>query len=454
MKSLITALLLSVPTLSGQEVEASPEPRLSELVFIDQNTLTGHPSGLGEEGLFLWQSPLFSTKNHPFLFSNLDSIRFSGAPPLQDGTVATISFQNHTDRISDTIEAELLGFDDETVKLKTWYAGDLTLKRSMLRSIDVQNQDPALVTGPGRMDQWLQLDGEDAWLIKNKKIISEGRGTIAREFPDLSDKIHLQFQFQFNYSPYLRIVLCGDGGEDARSYYSLSIQGGNLNFSKYRDRRQNALKTILRGKRHRFKDEGPTQVDIYIDREEGLLHLYLDGIATCSARDETPLKEQDWLHFNTSRSSEQSISNFVIRAWSGNLPEQSLSFDKEEMLSKGEQIELQNGDTVVGEVSEIKEGKLVVKTPYAPVTIPIGNLRSFQISSEELNNIKIWAQDIRAYFHHGGHVTLRLSDFTPTTLSGYSQVFGEATFDLRAFTHIEFNLYEAEFRKRRGQPLY
>ena len=142
----------------------------------------------------------------------------------------------------------------------------------------------------------------------------------------------------------------------------------------------------------------------------------------------------------------------MIRPWDGVLPKRKDYLDfRQELPTEGEKIELHNGDTIIGKATSIEDGKLKVETEYIPVSVPIERLRSFQITNEEEHEKpRMYSGDVRAHFHTGGHITLRLSEITPTSITGYSQVFGEATFNLHAFTHIDFNPYEPEFRARRG----
>ncbi|GHC51871.1 hypothetical protein [Roseibacillus persicicus] len=454
MKALSSSLLaISLLQLLSAEEQATQ----GQLVFPDGDSIPGLPAGVDAEGHLLWQSQLFTKDSVPFLTRKVDSILLDGPPvPAEQSTVATISFQTHTDKMFDVMKAELLGFDDKTVKLRTWYAGELTLKRSMLHSIEVSNESPAIINGPGRIEDWQPIESPDAWRIEGTNLISEARGSIARELNDLPDKVLLEFDLAYEYAPYLRLHFFADSGEELipRTGYSISIQRGSMNFLKKVDNRSQPLQMNIFGQRHDFQEEDVTQVAIYIDRKKGSFSLYIDGNVISSAVDPEPLLENNWWHLSTLHGREQTLSNFAIRPWDGNLPERKdyLSY-RQELPVEGEQVELQNGDTIVGKATAIESGKLAIETEYVPVAVPISRLSSFQITSpEEREEPRIYASDVRAYFRDGGHVTLRLSEFTPTTISGYSQVFGDATFDLRAFTHIEFNPYDLEFRERRGQP--
>ena len=454
MKPTLHLLLSAVASCSLFAEENKLE---GKLVFADGDALPGIPAGVSEEGFLIWKSPLFMNDKSPFLTRKIDSIELKGQRPSeQTETVATITFQNRVDKSFDVIEAELLGFDDEFVTLRSWYAGDMTLKRSMLHMIEVTTEPAAIINGPGRMEDWKTIENPEAWTIDGKNLVSGERGAIARELSELPEKIHIEFELSFDYSPYLRLHFFADSGDELNpnTSYSVSIQRNSLEFMKRVDHRSVPLQLDRVGRRHDFQEENQSHVELFIDRSEGKFYLFLDGDLVSSATDPEPLEDGDWFHLSTLRGLEQTISQFAIRPWDGNLPKRRDFLDfRQELPMQGEQIELHNGDTIVGKATTITEGRLKIETEYVPVSVPVERLRSFQITSkDDREEPRLYSGDVRAYFYHGGHVTLRLKDLTEKTITGYSQVFGEATFDLQAFTHIEFNPYDPEFRERRGLP--
>ena len=457
MKNLwnITLACLLTSSIGGWGEEDS---LTGTLVFPEGESLPGLASGVSPEGFLLWQSPFFVDDVIPFHSRNIDSIRLQGPRPAARGeTIATITFQSRVDKVFDVMEAELLGFNDDEVKLKTWYAGELTLKRSMVHGIEVTTEAPAIINGPGQKEDWQTIESPDAWRFEGKNLISSAHGSIARDLPQLPDKVQVEFDLEFDYSPNLRLHFFSDSGTELipRSGYSISIRRGTMQFLKKIENRSIPLQMDFFGPPDNFKKDNICQVRLYIDREEGKFSLFVDDKQVSSASDPTPLTDDNWFHLSTLHGREQTLSNFAIRPWDGNLPKRKeyLNF-RQKMPMEGEQIELHNGDTIIGKTTSIDdEGRLQIETEYIPVAIPIKRLRSFQVTSyEEHEKPRMYSEDVRAYFHHGGHVTLRLTGMTNTSITGYSQVFGEATFDLKAFTHINFNPYDPEFRERRGQP--
>ena len=243
-----TTLYLLISALASGFLFADEDAFEGTLIFPDGDALPGIPAGVSEEGFLLWQSPLFMKGESPFLTNQIDSIQLKGSrPEEQSKTIATITFQNRVDKSFDTMEAELLSFDDEFVKLRSWYAGDLTLKRAMLHMIEVSTEPSAIINGPGRMEDWEKIESPDAWRIDGKNLVSAERGSIARDLPQLPDAIHIEFELTFDYSPYLRLHLFANSGNQLNpsNAYSVSIQRGSMEFQKRIENRSAPLPADL-----------------------------------------------------------------------------------------------------------------------------------------------------------------------------------------------------------------
>ena len=91
--------------------------------------------------------------------------------------------------------------------------------------------------------------------------------------------------------------------------------------------------------------------------------------------------------------------------------------------------------------------------------IPVSRLRTFSLhTKEEREDYKLgryeiprlYQGDVRAWFADGSRVTFRLESSSDGRLGGYSQAFGNASFDSSAFNRIEFNIYEEDFEVHRS----
>ena len=91
---------------------------------------------------------------------------------------------------------------------------------------------------------------------------------------------------------------------------------------------------------------------------------------------------------------------------------------------------------------------MIVNTKHTPIRIPIDKIKSINWRDKR-EEPKKYKGDIRAWFHHGGFITLKLTSITENKLSGYSQALGDAIIDLAAFSKIDFNIYNAAANEQR-----
>ena len=445
MKALatLTSLALLFPSAWA---EKENNVLLGNLIFPEGDSIPGLPASIEQGGILNWKSDLLFEEQTPFQSRAIESIRFSDrlSNENEDITLATLTFHQRVNKMVDVIQGELLGFDEEHIHIKTWYAGELSLKRKMMTKIEISGDSHKVVNGVGRMDQWTKVNDTKAWAIEEKALISNSSGTISREFPNLPKKLKIEFDLTFEY-PTLSLHLFANTGTEINpdTGYRISIQRGPMQFYKRVDARRVPLKVEHFGQRFNFVHGEAVKIEIYRDAEDGLLALYINGKVICQATDTTPLLDTHWLHFSTRHEQEHVISDFSISTWNGELPK-NLDFleYRRPLPGEGKRIELQNGDTIIGEATAFEEGKILIKTEYLDVAMPLERLRSFEIPRDSAEEPKLYSEDIRAHFHTGGYVTLKLTDITDTTITGFSQVFGEATFDLLAFSHIVFNLYD------------
>ncbi|MDP0489771.1 MAG: hypothetical protein Q7Q71_01825 [Verrucomicrobiota bacterium JB023] len=444
-------LFLILATLSAWADESAP---VATVHFADGKSLIGSPAGYEEHEHLLWSSPYLRNESVRFEIPAVDRIDFDDTAQQPDELdyQAFVQLHQHYDRFADRLPAELLSFDENEVRLRTWYAGDLTLQRSMVAHIEVSSQPKALYSGPLPLEDWTEVNDESAWEETPKGLQTLRRGSIAQKFPDLPERLKISFEVSFDNGPYLALLFFADANDTSRpdNYYYLELRGSYVDFRKTIDGRYVRLGNNLRN-RLDFDGEDSAQFDVYIDRQKGVYSLYANDEQMGIWNDVEPFVAGDWFHLFNKTGQSSLVKSYVIRPWDGELPEATDPGEVEELPGEGERIELRNGDTLLGEASSVQDEKLLVETEFAPVSVPLQFLRSFQITNyAERNEPRMWPGDVRAYFHDGGHVTLRMSKFTPTHVTGYSQAFGEASFDLRAFSRIEFNPYDDAFRLRRG----
>jgi|TARA_B110000914_G_C15516368_1_gene473819 hypothetical protein len=430
---------------------AEKEPSI--LTFADKTRISGVTKAVdGKTNLLTLNSP--SLQGESTLKTNkLLEMTLNGDPkPFESDHYALATISNHhRDSHLDSIRGRLIHLDDKTITLDTWYAGKLTLRRSMVRSLDIFSQSPSFYNGPNGPEGWVSSDGdpEKNWAFKNRSMISKSRTGIARQV-EIPDRAKISFTAEWKTSPYFRILFySNDGNQDfPGTGYALNINRTYLSLLR---NAPNARNTDVISKQIRdIRQAEMAEFTIFLDRtKEGTSAVYIakEQIGTWDGIDDTTLKG-NWLHF-IPQNNETPIkfSNISVAKWDGILPPASAiseeeASDEEEEL-EGQKIHLANGDIVLGNVLKIEKDMVFLGTSFGDVRVPVKRMRSVGLA-KETDEVRMEAGDIRAWFHEGGYITIKLKSLDDKTIKGYSQVYGDAEFDINAFSRVEFNIWRRE----------
>lgn len=441
----------STDSPAKEEAPESPEPAV--LTFADETRISGYPKTIdGPAQLMTVKSP--SLAGEAVLKTDrLLEMALKGEPEQVASdhyAIATIK-KHHNQNYHDNIRGRLIRLDDELVVLDTWYAGRLEIRRSFVKSLDIYNQSPSFYVGPNGPEGWVATSGnlQDSWTFENRSMTSRGRNGIARKI-DIPTKAKISFTTTWKSSPYFRILLFSD--DSKRSYpntgYSLNVQQSYLALYRHsRNARNNDI--ISESIRNLFNAES-ARFTIFLNRnKEGTSAIYIDDvrIGTWTGPDDTKLTGE-WLHFVPQNDNPLRFSKISVSQWDGVLPRESEpnqgeDGDAQEDDSEGQQIRLANGDVVIGSVDGIEEGMAALTTPFGEVKVPVRFMRSVALITEK-NEVRMEKNDVRAWFHQGGYITLKLKSLDDKVLKGYSQAWGDAEFNLDAFSRIEFNIWRPE----------
>ncbi len=450
-------------TPSAETKEEAPakvaEPKPSILTFADKSRITGFPKSIdAAKKQVTLDSPSLSGDTQ-LKTNKLLEMTLNGKPEdFESDHYALATIEKHfKDPHMDTIRGRLVNLDDKTITLDTWYAGRLVLKRSMVRSLDIFNKSPSFYSGPDGPEGWVSAGGDinKNWTFKNRSMISKTKSGIARQV-GIPDKAKISFTANWRGNPYFRILFFSEDGKDDYPSigYSLNIQRTYL--SLYRNSAKARNNDIISESIRNLMNAETAEFTIYLDRsKDGINAIYIDDkeIGTWTGVDDTTFKGK-WIHFVPQNENPTKFSNITIAQWDGNLPIETTA--KEDDTEKGPQpeelegqeIRLANGDVVIGSVNTIDKGMAVLSTSFGDVGIPINRMRSVALS-DNVDEPKMETGDVRAWFHEGGYVTLKLKSLNEKTVKGYSQVWGDAEFDLNAFSRIEFNIWIPELEASR-----
>ena len=425
--------------------------------FSNGDKLTGDLLALTGEKIS-WKSLLLKEPAE-FDLKKVDELELFMAAPPPDRPVAAheviISMTN-----GDTIRGQFAGITDTEIRLSTWYAEELMVKRANVKTAKVASLFDIHYRGPNSMDEWSLGDGADGWRFRGGALRSTSPGGIAREF-DFPDECVISFEAAWRGTFNPKIV-----------FFSKDITNPSNPGSGYEMVFRNEVVQFKEGSNDRFpftrnaemlRLNEKARIEIKASLKSGKFALFVDGQFIVSWQDGAMNRKNlgKGFHIIASDKSPLSISNIEVSGWDGYLKEQiqggqaggaeDLVLDGNseapkpksamEEIPEGRML-LRNGDTIEGEVLGIVDEEITIKTPIAEVKFPLDRLKNMYLSSDSMEEAKLYKADVRATLSDGSCIVFRLDGVEGNSLIGFSQNFGTARFRKDAFRRIEFNLYQ------------
>lgn len=448
--------LAAVTSLEAQE---------TEIHLTDGSRIRGTMDGIGTDRVIFDAG--FLARPVPLRLDKVLELSLPVHPDEGKGDhVATVTLSN-----GDILRGELTGIDDTSVTLDTWFAGRLTFRRSMVDTLEIQDRPEIIYSGPTGLEDWTQ-SSEESWTFENGALRSHGTGEIGRTL-DLPARARFAFDLEWRSNPRFRFDFYDErnDSEEPENCYELTGQGRYVQLNKRTPRGNQSLGSTNIPE---FMSKEKVRLEILADRKSGQIRLLVNDRVAADWIDPAPDagKPGGGIHFSSPDSTPLRLSRIKVTTWDGviegSAPDRIDGMIDEDDAPQPEPVEpdvpgrvrLRNSDQVAGELLGIEDGKVKLKTPFGEVSLPVSRLRTFTLHTEEerdnwelgLYEIpKIYNGDVRAWFPDGGCVTFKLQGVTDGKLNGTAQPFGQASFDQKAFSRIEFNLYESEFDELRGE---
>ena len=177
----------------------------------------------------------------------------------------------------DILPGALRSLDNEKLVFRTWFGGDLTIKRANTRSIDFGVTPQKLVyTGPKPLTEW---SDNDDWEWEEGRLICDTSGTISAENL-LPRQFILRFRLDWETGPNFRIYFCDDylkrTGNADRYYFELNSMGSQLKRQTTEGGRRWHTLAQSHRRPEEFRGRG-VDVELRVDRERRQIYVYLNG---------------------------------------------------------------------------------------------------------------------------------------------------------------------------------
>lgn len=442
------------------------------LNFAGGNALSGEILRINQDHTLDFSSASLSGQSK-LKTATLLSAKLSTTPPVEKGehfVIATINNHFQDDANRDTIRGKLISIGDEKIVLDTSFAGRLTLDRRMVMGLEFFTSSPLFYRGPDELSKWTFSSGkkDDTWEQAGRFLIARSNTGIAREIKS-APRTHISYTMNWKGRGTYRFLFFSDDGESIspNNRYELSVNSSSYlrltRFSSDNGRNE----TIFQRSYSALRNQDRATFDFYIDRTgENPSALLIDGkILHTWTEDKEAQTPGDWFHFCPEEATPLRLTNLSLSQWDGKLPKSELAEsdegevvpspeaalpDDEFEKMEGQHIELKNGDTIIGKIREVTDGRLMAETTYGDIAIPVERAANINLDIGKKHEPKMWNGEIRAWYHNGGFLTLQLISQDGQKIHASSQVFGEADIDLNAFSRIDFNIWQRELESERS----
>ena len=369
----------------------------------------------------------------------------------------------------DLIQGRLAGLENDEIKLSTPYAGDLTIRRVNVKSVNITRTADYFYRGPTSLEEWTISPGNSTWQYRGGALHSKSPGGIAREV-EFPDECVISFDAAWRGAFRPRIIFFSNDITTINPTvgYELVFQGNSVHVKKSGSNNWLGHTTNAGSLRENEK----AHIEIKASKKNGKILLYVDGklIDLWEDTDYAGTKFGKGLHFVSQDTSPIRISNLAVAAWDGyheEVPNRQLGFQgrglpggfqlgeedaevetPEEKLPEGRML-LVNGDSIEGDVLRIQGEEITLKTPFTEVTFPIARLKNIVLKRADMETVKLYNGDVRATFVDGSHLVFRFDGVEGDKIIGFSQHFGQARFFKDSFRRIEFNIHKSSMDSMR-----
>jgi hypothetical protein len=454
--------LLSITSSANTSPDRKPT-KAARITLLNGDKITGKLQTTEDDHItinapYLREPASFKTSH--ILSAHIDKESHTQTPE----TYTRVRFHHRNqEAIGDLVIGDLQELNEDNIKIKTPYGDPITVKRSMVQSLNIISKQQGQYYGPNSLDEWETSDIKTpekpyAWGLRDGTLTSSGANpeSIGRDI-GLSDSSHISFDISWanHLGLTLQLYSSDPKSREPSACYQFSLDKYAVTMitrSKGQEqghRRQRFPQTFKpRLKKCRF--------DIYINRVTGTANIHLDGQHACIIQ--SPIPNQQGLGtalaFVSHNSRPIEISNISVSTWNGFITN-DLQTENNEVGPENKSphnILLINGDTIPCDVDSIIGDKIKVVTEYTPINIPIEKIKSIHWQDKR-EEPKKYRGDVRAWFHTGGFITLKLASIIDDKLTGYSQASGDAELNTEAFSRIDFNIYNTEANELRAKYL-
>ena len=348
----------------------------------------------------------------------------------------------------DVLVGDLVSLDGQNLVLDTWYAGKLTIPRTLVRRMEPWTSlNVPLYSGPAAtLEGWKTASGDikDYWECRDGSLVAlQGGSTISREIPELPDCAKFDFDLAWTRSSTLGFVFFAERisqGDSSHAGYVMAFQNGMRSVSLLRGSQDGGPQQVgedIRLPRTRLgQGVRKTHVTVLADKKARKIVLQLDGAVVKEWTDSAEFTGGGKCLVFADVQDGVRIANIRVSRWNGRA-------SQDEVGKAGlDALRFTNGDALSGKVAAIVDGKARLETAYAaPMEILLERIQEINLAQDQAGTARRQPGDLRLALADGaGTLTLAVAELTGGSIKGSSDNCGEIGVALAAVSKLEFKL--------------
>jgi hypothetical protein len=428
-------------TTNAPPPQAADAEKADAIVFLNGDSLHGELVGVaagGDASRLRWRH---AGVDEPIAFDlqGVSEVRLTPRPGRDARAHETIVRLTN----GDVLAGEMKSLGAEALVLETWYAGDIAVRRSSVRSI-VPRQSGAglLYEGPKSLDEWKTMNmgnNQRPWELVKGALVSAMPMPIGRDIANLPDAVSLEFVASLTPGAHLIAWVFTEKPEqqDNSDSYMLQIQSARR-CELYRVSPNEGTTNLGYADLPGLRTGGKFQFRLLADRKNRRVALLVDNTLAREWQDTKEFRGRGkGISFMSHQPGSCRISAIRVRGWDGRLPGRAGQAAPDEH----DGVTFANGDVLSGRILSIAGGVMKMQTPYAPMDVPVERCAEIVLSEKGAAPLPAPAAgDVRLFFPDDGLLTARLVAIEDGRVRCAADHLGEVSAPVAAFARIEFNL--------------
>ena len=275
------------------------------------------------------------------------------------------------------------------------------------------------------------------WRFEEGALVTDQVGSmIGRvfEWPPLSE---LLFDLDWKSMPGMDVVICGDRVREYNAVNGYKLRLYQNYAHLYRNTSADGLtynSTSIGTVSVKWPANKKAEIKVLVDQKNATISLLVSGKLLKTWKDPNGFAGRGGaLGFNPQLADRMRISEIRLRQWNGQLPN---GRDPQAAGGAEDHVHFSNGNNLKGKVGSMTEGKLMVKTSFAEVPVPLEKVATVVFAAPKAQP----DEEKLAWITLGGEgrITGEILEWNAKGVLVRTSLFGEVTLDPAVVSSVQF----------------